>query len=109
MARFDVHRNTGKQSGHIPYVIIVQSALYDAYRRRVVVPLVRRTVLGAAAASKASRLNPVFTIEEIEVVLHPLELVSVALDQLGQKVGDLQEQGAAITDALDEVFTRSWK
>ena len=109
MAQFDVHRNTGKQREPIPYVVVVQSALYDGYRRRVVVPLVRRTILGAAAASKATRINPVFTIEEIELVLHPLELVSVALDQLGEKVGDLQEHGAAIADALDEVFTRSWK
>ena len=41
MAQFDVHRNTGKQKEAIPYVVIVQSSLYDGYRRRVVVPLVR--------------------------------------------------------------------
>ena len=108
MAQFDVHRNTGRQSEHIPYVVIVQSALYDSYRRRVVVPLVRGTVLRKAAL-KASRINPVFTVGNMEVVLHPLEIVSVALDQLGEKVGDLQAYGAAIADALDEVFTRSWK
>lgn len=102
MTQFDVHRNIGKQRAAIPYVVVVQSALFDAYRRRVVVPLVHRT------GTVASRLNPVFTIENIELVLHPLELVSVALEQLGEKVGDLQEQGAAITDALDEVFTRAW-
>lgn len=105
VTQFDVHRNMGKQRAAIPYVVVVQSALFDAYRRRVVVPLVHRT---GAVASRASRLNPVFTIENIELVLHPLELVSVALEQLGEKVGDLQEQGAAITDALDEVFTRAW-
>ena len=87
---------------------MVQSALYDSYRRRVVVPWVRRTVLRDGAL-KASRINPVFTIEEIELVLHPLELVSVALAQLGEKAGNLQEHGAAIADALDEVFTGSWK
>ena len=108
MAQFDVHRNAGRQRDPIPYVVVVQSALYDSYRRRVVVPLVRRTVLGEAAL-KASRINPVFTIEEIELVLHPLELVSVALDQLGEKVGDLQEHAAAIAEALNEVCTRSWK
>ena len=108
MAQFDVHRNIGRQSEHIPYVVVVQSALYDSYRRRVVVPLVRGTVLRDAAL-KASRINPVFTIESMEVILHPLEIVSVALDQLGEKVGDLQAHGAAIADALDEVFTRSWK
>ena len=58
---------------------------------------------------KASRINPVVTVENMEVVLHPLEIVSVALNQLGEKVGHLQANGAAIADALDEVFTRSWK
>lgn len=105
MAQFDVHRNIGKQRIATPYVVVVQSALFDAYRRRVVVPLVRRT---DAPTLRASRLNPVFTIENTELVLHPLELVSVALEQLGEKVGSLQDQGAAITDALDEVFTRAW-
>lgn len=108
VAQFDVHRNIGKLRDAIPYVVVVQSALFDAYRRRVVVPLVLRTNLGGAVAPRASRLNPVFTIENRELVLHPLELVSVALDQLGEKVCDLQDQGAVISDALDEVFTRSW-
>ena len=45
MAHSNMHRNTGRQSEHIPYVVIVQSALYDSYRRSVVVPLVRGTVL----------------------------------------------------------------
>ena len=105
MAQFDVHRNIGKQSLATPYVVIVQSALFDDYRRRLVVPLVRRS---DATTLRASRLNPVFTIETIELVLHPLEMVSIALDQLGEKVTSLQDQGAEITDALDEVFTRAW-
>jgi toxin CcdB len=35
-------------------------------------------------------------------------MVSVALDQLGPVVGNLAEQGQTITDALDELLTRSW-
>nr|WP_315208586.1 CcdB family protein [uncultured Albidiferax sp.] len=107
MAQFDVHRNLGAQRAQIPFVVVVQSALFDTYRRRVVAPLVRSSSPGAAQI-KPSRLNPVFSIEGITVVLHPLEIVSVAVDQLGARVGDLQDQGAAIADALDEVFTRSW-
>jgi hypothetical protein len=41
MAQFDVHRNTGKHRDSIPFVVVVQSAQFDGYRRRVVVPLVR--------------------------------------------------------------------
>lgn len=64
----------------VPMVVLVQSSLFDGYRRRVVVPL----------------------------VLHPLDMVSVATDRLGPCVGNLSEQGQAIADALDELLTRSW-
>jgi toxin CcdB len=45
MAQFDVHRNKGALRDSIPFVVIVQSGQFDRYRRRVVVPLVRQTVL----------------------------------------------------------------
>ncbi len=108
MAQFDVHRNIGKQREAIPYVVIVQSSLFDNYRRRVVVPLVRRSNLDNAAALLGSALSPVFLIEGIEVVLHPLEVVSVANDQLGEKVTSLAQEGDRITGAMDELLTRAW-
>jgi toxin CcdB len=49
MAQFDVHRNTGKHRDRIPYVVIVQSALFDDYGRRVVVPLVKTSAVGKVA------------------------------------------------------------
>jgi toxin CcdB len=106
MAQFDVHRNTGKHREEIPYVVIVQSSLFDGYRRRVVVPLVRSSYLDNAAILSA--LNPAFTVEGIEVVLHPLEIVSVAISQLGEKVATLAQEGDRITGALDELLTRAW-
>ena len=106
MAQFDVHRNTGKHQGDIPYVVLVQSSLYDGYRRRVVVPLVRKTLLGVIANP---RFNPDFEIEGHWVVLHPLEMVSVATDQLGDFVLSLEHKGQDIIDALDELLTRAWK
>lgn len=107
MAQFDVHRNTGKQRDAIPYVVVVQSSLYDHYRRRVVVPLVRRSHLDNAAIV-GSVLNPGFEVEGVEVVLHPLEIVSVAIDQFGEKVASLAQEGDRITAALDELLTRAW-
>lgn len=108
MAQFDVHRNIGKQRESIPYVVIVQSSLFDSYRRRIVIPLVRRSTLDNAATLTASSLNPMFVVEGIEVVLHPLEIVSAATDQLGEKVATLAQEGDRITGALDELFTRAW-
>ncbi len=108
MAQFDVHRNIGKQRETIPYVVIVQSSLFDSYRRRVVIPLVRRSNLENAVALVGSPLNPAFNIEGIAVVLHPLEIVSVATDQLGEKVATLAQEGDRITAAMDELLTRAW-
>ena len=109
MAQFDIYRNIGRQQQSIPFVVVVQSALYDHYRRRVVVPLVRRSTLTGSDELNSSRINPLFTVDKIVVVLHPLEIVSVGLDQLGAKVGSLASEGNRITDALDELLTQAWQ
>ena len=108
MSQFDVHKNIGKHRAFIPYVVIVQSSLFDSYRRRVVIPLVRSSHLDNAAALANSSLNPVFTVKGMKVVLHPLEMVSVAADQLGEKVASLAKEGDRITNAMDELLTRAW-
>lgn len=108
MAQFDVHRNKGALREAIPFVVVVQSAQFDRYRRRVVVPLVRQSVLPKSTPTVGARMNPVFKIEGIRVVLHPLDLVSVPLDQLGEVVASLEAQGQVIADAMDELLTRSW-
>jgi len=108
MAQFDVHRNKGALRESIPFVVIVQSAQFDGYRRRVVVPLVRRNVLPTDTPTVGRRMNPRFQIGGTDVVLHPLDMVSVARDQLGEQIGSLAEHGQSITDALDELLTRSW-
>ena len=108
MAQFDVHENKGKLRDSIPYVVIVQSSQFDGYRRRVVVPLVRKNLLDAKSLAVGTRMNPILTVEGVALVLHPLDMVSVACDQLGKWVATLAESGQLITDALDELFTRSW-
>jgi len=105
MAQFDVHRNSGKHKDTIPFVVVVQSAQFDEYRRRVVVPLVRATALGKIAYAA---FNPTFTIRGKSVVLHPLEIVSIPVDQLGEKVGSLTEAAPLVVAALDELLTRAW-
>ena len=55
-----------------------------------------------------SRMNPEFLVEDMTVVLHPLNMVSVAIDQLGEYVMSLTGVGQTIANALDELLTRSW-
>jgi toxin CcdB len=40
--------------------------------------------------------------------LHPLEIVSVPNEQLGEFVESLAHEGNRIMDALDELLTRAW-
>lgn len=108
MAQFDVHRNKGALRESIPFVVVVQSAQFDRYRRRVVVPLVSQTLLPRDTPTVGARMNPVFVVDGVPVVLHSLDMVSVAVDQLGEVVGSLAQEGQIITDALDELLTRSW-
>jgi toxin CcdB len=108
MAQFDVHRNQGPLKESIPFVVVVQSSLFDRYRRRLVVPLVRRSALPSQAATVGSRMNPAFQVDGVDVVFHPLDMVSVAVDSLGEHVASLADHGLAISDALDELLTRTW-
>jgi toxin CcdB len=106
MAQFDVHRNIGRHKSAIPFVVIVQSSQFDDYRRRVVVPLVRAAEIGPV---RFPVFNPTFAVRGTKVVLHPLEIVSISLDQLGARVGSLAESGQEIIAALDELLSRAWK
>lgn len=102
MTQFNVHRNPRRHRDTIPFVVIVQSSLYGEYRRRVVVPLVDKSSIGKVTNP---RLNPTFRIKGQSVVLHPLEIVSVANENLGEFVQSLEEEGDAIVTALDEMLT----
>lgn len=104
MAQFDVHRNRGQNRDAIPYVVVVQSSLFDHYKRRVVIPLVKKSYLDRVSHP---RFNPTFVIENTPVVLHPLETVSVARDKLGKAVQSLADEGDRIIAALDELITRA--
>jgi toxin CcdB len=104
MAQFDVHRNKGRLRDSVPYFVIVQLSQFDGHWRRVVVPLVK---LSASGAPAFAALNPTFTIRGTQVVLHPLDVVSIATGDLGPRVTTLREEGDRILAALDEMLSRA--
>jgi len=104
MAQFDVHRNRGRSHDSIPFVVIVQSSLFDDYRRRVAVPLVDKSRVGPITNP---RLNPIFRIKGTSVFLHPLEIVPIERDQLGELVGSLRDESDRVIAALDELLIRA--
>jgi toxin CcdB len=48
MAQFDIHRNPGRLRDRVPFVVIVQSAMFNRYNRRLVVPVVKASNLSAS-------------------------------------------------------------
>ncbi len=64
---------------------------------------------GDRAIGKVSyaSFNPTFKIRGTSVVLHPLEIVSVPVDQLGEVVGSLSDDSQLIVAALDELLSRA--
>ena len=60
----------------------------------------------AAIHASAAALQRVGAIDR--TTMRQFDASCLALDQLGEHFGSLAEHGQAITDALDEVFTRAW-
>lgn len=69
-------------------------------------PLARKTVLGKTGNP---RFNPSFRIGKNHVALHPLAIVSVANEQLGEYPESLDDEGRRIMDAPDELLTQAWR
>lgn len=108
MAQFDVHRNVGAMRSSMPFIVVVQSKQFDSFYRRAVVPLVLKKDMSGSLSKSRSRTNPEFVIERQTVVLHPLEMNTIPANKLGEFVCSLKDEGSIISDALDELFTRTW-
>lgn len=104
MSQFDVHRNTAGLRRTVPYVVTVQSKRFDAWRSRVIIPLVDRQ----AEPPIDPELNPVFNIEGRPVVLHPLQIVAVRRNVLGDCVCSLSDDSDRIIAAIDLLISRAW-
>ncbi|MCF6322251.1 MAG: CcdB family protein [Rhizobiaceae bacterium] len=82
------------------YLLDVQTDLLDELDTRVVVPLIEL----AYAPPLARRLNPVFEIGGVEVVMVTQYLSPVPANILKVPVANLQNEFSQITAALDMVF-----
>lgn len=102
MAQFKVYRNTrSPRNADIPYLLDVQSDRVGALHTRVVAPLMLASHFGPASR----QLNPVFKIEDVEVVMSTSELGAVPARRLRDVVTDLTAQRFEISAAVDFLFT----
>lgn len=103
MAQYDVYRNPNPATrARIPFLLDVQSDLFDTLATRIVVPLCVPDVL---AGKPAERLNPEFKVGGRAVLMLTPELAGVPAKSLGKRVGNLAGERFAIVGALDLALT----
>ena len=101
MAQLDVHRNNNSESmSSIPYLLDVQSGLLSDLATRVVVPLVKASEFGPPVR----RLNPVFEIDGVRVVMSTAELAGVPKNMMGETVGTLDGSRDEVIAAVDFII-----
>jgi toxin CcdB len=101
MAQFDVHPNPVTAArGAYPWVVVLQSALANASRDRIVAPLVPR----ASYPPMTGRLTPAVQIAGVEYVLIVPSLAGVAARDLGEPIGSLSASRIEILSAIDFLF-----
>ena len=83
-----------------PFVIELQSDLLVSLDMCVIAPLRRLELI-----TPIRRLNPVFDVQGIKVVLVPTEIVGIRRNLLARPVGSLAAEHHAITAALDLMLT----
>ena len=96
MARHDVFAHPGGDG----YLLDVQADLLDILATRIVVPLLPISI----GPKPAHRLNPVFRIGDIEVVMVTQFLSAVPVSALGERRSSLAEEHDRIVAALDMAF-----
>ena len=101
MAQFDVYRNSGKYSRIVPFVVDVQSDILSNFDTRVVIPLQSADFIRSENMEIVSRLNPIFTVCDSEVILATQQMAAVHIRELGKKVDSLESMRLEIISALD--------
>jgi toxin CcdB len=96
-----VHRNVDDATGEIPFLLDVQADLLSDLETRVVIPLVRRAAFGRPA----SRLHPVFTVADEQVVMATHLLAAVRRRSLGAPIASLEARRDVIIAAIDVIWS----
>ena len=102
MARFDVYANSGRHAATTPYLLDVQSDLFDDLGSRMVIPL--RGIKHFPKVTLSTLLTPVFTIEGEKFLLETPKMGAVPRRILRSPVISLEDEQVAITAALDFLF-----
>ncbi|HYD29986.1 MAG TPA: CcdB family protein [Azospirillaceae bacterium] len=101
MPQFDVRRNPSPRTrASIPFVLVVQADLLADLEPVAVVPLRRADTL----TRPIRRLNPLFVVEGVEVVMIPNAIAGVLRRDMGEVVANLEDHRDDIIAAMDTLL-----
>lgn len=98
MARFDLYRPRRANMG---YLVDVQADIVSHLDTRMVVPLFPTD----RSPTRASRLNPVLRVDDVNHALQTQWMASAPLASLGRPIGSVRDYRDEITGALDFLLT----
>jgi len=102
MARFDVFANSGTHAANTPYLLDVQSDLFDGLDSRVVIPL--RLLSHFARVKLPENLMPIFSVNGQDCLLETPKMAAVPLRALKAPVASLAAQQDRVVAAMDFLF-----
>ena len=103
MAQFDVFANANNRTvKQFPYLLEVQSNLFEDANRAVYIPLVSESAL----KKPDEVLNAAFTVAGNPVRLFPLDISSAPRSAMGKLMGNAQDDSDLIVAAMDLLFAR---
>ena len=103
MAQFDVVENTSVSTkGQFPFLLEVQSDVFEDSTRAVYIPL----VLSEALKKPDNVLNARFTVDGVQLRLFPLDIASAPRSVGGRCVGSVKAESDSVVAALDLLFAR---
>ena len=102
MARFDVYANPGSHAATTPYLLDVQSDLFNGLGSRMVIPL--RSLKHFPKVKLSTRLTPIVIIDGEEYLLETPKMGAVPQKVLKSPVTSLAQAQDQITAALDFLF-----
>lgn len=99
MAQFVVYKNSNKATrDNFPFLLDIQSNLFDGLKTTVVIPLMPRKI---ATTQAITRLNPEFKIKKDKYILLTQNIAGIDRRILGEEIVKLADQRAEIIAALD--------
>ena len=103
MAQFDVFANANSRTEkQFPYLLEVQSNLFEDANRAVYIPLVDERTL----KKPDEILNVALTIGGKSVRLFPLDIASAPRSATGKLVGNVKVDSDLVVAAMDLLFAR---